>query len=328
MKPLYKSSPSSRAHKAPKDPFAQHVKPKTGPQPKHLAAIGALSVGALLAARQFFSAAQGAPPKPKIAALPKPTATPQKIVVPDLNAIPDWTRGRDFHHGYTKEKVIALTFDDGPFPRYTHQVLEILEKNEIRATFFMIGSMVKAYPKIAREVRDAGHVIGNHSWSHPSRPKDPVGQVHNTDVILRSTVGEISPIFRPPYGIMKNGMAAAAEKEKQSVIIWSSAGSDWSKKSTANSIYTQVMRYIHPGGIILLHDGGGNRSATVRALPDIIAKLRSEGYRFVTVPELLSMSKKPAEKPKIAKNKGKTKAATTSKTSATKPTASKAVPKL
>ena len=257
---------------------------------------------------------------PQATARPKPTATPDKAAAKaaawrELNAMPTWARGATVHHGYTKEKVVALTFDDGPFPTYTRQVLDILKKNDIRATFFMIGSMVKAYPKIALEVRDAGHVIANHSWSHPSRPKAPVGEVDKTTAILKSVMGEgvMAPLFRPPYGILKNGMAAAASQEKMGVMIWSSAGTDWSKKSTPGSITSMVLRDVAPGGIVLLHDGGGNRSSTVRALPVIISTLRGKGYRFVTLPELMRMGAPPAPKPKTPKAKAAPKKAASPK---------------
>lgn len=273
--------------------------------------IGFVVVGGLAAARQIYSSPQSAPLKPKLAARPTPVATPKKDKLPGTSTIPAWAQGKNIHHGYTREKVIALTFDDGPFPTYTRQVLEILKKNQIRATFFMIGKMVRAYPKIAVSVRDEGHVIANHSWSHNSRPAAPVAEVQKTTAILKSTLGQnaMAPLFRPPYGMLRNGMAAAAAKDKLSVIIWNSSGDDWSRNASASSIISHAMRNATPGGIILLHDGGGHRRATVKALPTLIARLRGQGYRFVTVPELLAMSKKPSDKPRLSKTKARKKRA-------------------
>ncbi len=202
-------------------------------------------------------------------------------------------------HGYTKEKVFALTFDDGPFPKYTKEVLAILRQNHIRATFFMIGKMVHEHPKLARAVQAEGHVIGNHTWAHPAEPRAPQNEVRETDAILEKTLGIQPVLFRPPYGKLSNGLAQIAKEDKQTVVLWNSVGADWSKKATTGSIASQIIKMARPGGIALLHDGGGDRSATVAALPRIIKELTAQGYRFVTVPELLAMSELP--KPKKAK---------------------------
>lgn len=209
-------------------------------------------------------------------------------------------------HGFTKEKVFALTFDDGPFPHYTRQVLQILLENHIHATFFMIGKMVREFPKIARAVKAGGHVIGNHTWAHPTAPLAPQAEVRDTDAILEKTLGIEPVLFRPPYGLMKNGLAQVAEQDRQTVVLWSASGADWSKKATSGSIASQILKMARPGGIALLHDGGGDRSPTVAALPRIIRELSAQGYRFVTVPELLAMSKLP--KPRKAPQKPKIRA--------------------
>jgi len=204
--------------------------------------------------------------------------------------VPSSAKGRVVHAVKTGQKVFALTFDDGPQPRYTREVLDILKRNHIHATFFLIGKMVKEFPKVAREVADAGHVIGNHSWSHPSKPKDPVAEFRKTDTELVRVLGRRPDLFRPPYGLLHNGLAQTAEKSGDAVILWNSVGADWSKKATVGSIASQVLNLARPGGIALLHDGGGNRSNTVAALPRIISSLRGQGYRFVTIPQLLRIS--------------------------------------
>jgi peptidoglycan/xylan/chitin deacetylase (PgdA/CDA1 family) len=206
------------------------------------------------------------------------------------DAIPASAKGHVVLAVKTRQKVFALTFDDGPHPRYTRQVLDILKKNHIRATFFLIGSMVKTYPKVAHEVAAEGHVIGNHSWSHPSRPKNPVAEFQKTDVEIVHVLGRRPDLFRPPYGLLHNGLADTAKKRGDAVILWNSMGSDWSKKATVSSITSAVLSFARPGGIALLHDGGGNRSNTVAALPVIIETLRERGFRFVTIPQLLRIS--------------------------------------
>lgn len=217
----------------------------------------------------------------------------KKKIKPDgrsTERVPALVKGRVVHNIKTRQKVFALTFDDGPQPRYTREVLDILKRNHIRATFFLIGRMVKEFPKIAREVADAGHVVGNHSWSHPSKPKDPVSEFVRTDAELVRVLGRRPDLFRPPYGLLHNGLAQTAQKRGDAVILWNSVGADWSKKSTSDSITRAVLGLARPGGIALLHDGGGNRSNTVAALPRIISSLRGQGYRFVTIPQLLRLA--------------------------------------
>jgi chitin deacetylase len=167
--------------------------------------------------------------------------------------------------------------------------LAALKKHRVKATFFMVGTMVRAYPKTAQSVRDAGHATANHSWSHPRAPKAPKAEVERTDIVMQRVLGTRNTLFRPPYGLLHNGMAQTALKRGESVIIWSSFGADWDKNATSASIAAKVLRHAAPGGIALLHDGGGHQGPTVAALPLIIGTLKKRGYRFVTVPQLLKM---------------------------------------
>ena len=214
-----------------------------------------------------------------------PIATPTPV-----DAIPDWARSqviRKVPVG-SERKVIALTFDDGPWPGSTKRILKILADNHIRATFFMIGSVLSDYPRLGRAVRDAGMAIGNHSWDHPIRPQDPVGEITDTDAEIHKILGITPTLFRPPYGALDNGLATQAKQERDAVILWSADPRDWSRPG-ANAIASVILRQASSGGICLMHDGGGDRSETVAALPRIIATLRQRGYEFVTVPELLAM---------------------------------------
>jgi chitin deacetylase len=197
-------------------------------------------------------------------------------------------------HGVTHEKVFALTFDDGPHPLYTPQVLAILNAAQVPATFFMVGKMVRAHPAQARMVLAQGYVVGNHTWSHPSKTRSPGHEVRATDAVIERVLGVTPTLFRPPYGLMNNGLAKVAEADKKIVVLWSAVGADWSHRATPGSIASRIIKEARPGGIALLHDGGGNRSATVAALPRIIGELRAHGYRFVTVPQLLAMSRPPS----------------------------------
>ncbi len=192
------------------------------------------------------------------------------------------------------QKVIALTFDDGPWPETTSQVLDILKKNKIKGTFFVVGQNVKNYPHLVQRVIAEGHAIGNHTWHHWYHYMDPNAaayEINHTAEIIYQVTGVKTNLFRPPGGIMHNGVAAYARNNQYAIILWSSDSLDYSLPSVPNLV-NNVFRNAQPGGIVLLHDGGGNRSRTVQALPEIISKFRQQGYNFVTIPELLVMEDK------------------------------------
>ncbi|MEA5619058.1 polysaccharide deacetylase family protein [Cronbergia sp. UHCC 0137] len=189
------------------------------------------------------------------------------------------------------QKVIALTFDDGPWPQTTAQVLDILNKNKIKGTFFVVGQNVKLYPDLAKRVVTEGHTIANHTWHHwyhYMNPQTAAYEVANTTDIIYQTTGVKTGLFRPPGGIMHNGVVNYAKNNKYAIIMWSSDSVDYSRPSVPRLI-NNIFKGARPGGIVLMHDGGGNRSQTVQALPEIISKFRKQGYKFVTIPELLEM---------------------------------------
>jgi peptidoglycan/xylan/chitin deacetylase (PgdA/CDA1 family) len=190
-----------------------------------------------------------------------------------------------------EKKVIALTFDDGPWPSSTAKVLDILKKNNIKGTFFVVGQNVKNYPDLTKRVVTDGHIIANHTWHHwyhHMNAQTAAYEVANTTDIIYKTTGIKTSLFRPPGGNMRNGVAAYAKSNKYAVIMWSSDSMDYSRPGIPRLI-NNIFREAKPGGIVLMHDGGGDRSHTVTALPEIISKFRKQGYEFVTVPELLEM---------------------------------------
>ncbi|MBW4556582.1 MAG: polysaccharide deacetylase family protein [Trichormus sp. ATA11-4-KO1] len=192
------------------------------------------------------------------------------------------------------QKVIALTFDDGPWPETTSQVLDILKQNNVKGTFFVVGQNVKNYPDLVKRVVAEGHAIGNHTWHHWYHYMNQQAAAyevdHTTDFIYKTT-GVKTNLFRPPGGIMHNGVAAYARNSKYAIIMWSSDSLDYSRP-TVPKLINNVFRNAQPGGIVLLHDGGGNRSQTVQALPEIISNFQKQGYGFVTLPKLLEMQDK------------------------------------
>lgn len=198
-----------------------------------------------------------------------------------------------------EQKVIAFTFDDGPWPKSTRQILDILEENNIKATFFWVGLALKNQKDIAKVVVNEGHVVANHTWSHRYQKYSPAAaaeEIESTAKLIEELTGIESPIFRPPGGVLDNGLVDYVLKQNHVNIMWSVDSQDW--KSSSEGIINNVLKQAKSGGIILMHDGGGDRSATVQALPTIIKKLKEQGYTFVTVPELLKLSdQKPVEQP-------------------------------
>jgi len=187
-------------------------------------------------------------------------------------------------------KIIALTFDDGPWGS-TEKVLDILKANQIQATFFMIGKHILARPQMAQKVVLAGHAVGNHTWSHQYGRYTPVtaaAEIQRTSDLLYKTTGARTTLFRPPAGILNNGLVAYNQSQKGTVIMWSTDSLDW-RSSSSPAITNNVLKNARSGSIVLLHDGGGDRSRTIAALPGIIRELKKQGYEFVTVPQLLEI---------------------------------------
>jgi len=191
------------------------------------------------------------------------------------------------------QKLIALTFDDGPWPVTTEKVLDILHQYNARATFFWIGKNLARYPRIAQRVVEGGHAVGNHTWSHRYTPVSPAAAAREVDptaaLIARDT--QVSTwLFRPPGGNLKTGVARYALSKGYTVVMWSVSSADTDPKAPWTAFADNVLKGARPGSIVLMHDGGGNRSRTVEALPVILAGLQQQGYRFVSVPELLAHS--------------------------------------
>ncbi|MGB3535646.1 MAG: polysaccharide deacetylase family protein [Microcoleaceae cyanobacterium] len=188
------------------------------------------------------------------------------------------------------ERVIALTFDDGPWPETTEQILEILEEYNIKATFFWVGAALKQHPEIAGKVAQAGHEIANHTWTHSydkMTPEAAAEEIDKTDELIEELTGIKTTLFRPPGGVQDNGLVDYIYDNNYVNVMWSSDSFDW--YDSAQQIVDNVIDTATPGGIILMHDGGGQRYATVEALPEIIDQLTEDGYRFVTVNELLHL---------------------------------------
>ena len=184
---------------------------------------------------------------------------------------------------------IALTFDDGPDPTWTPQVLAVLNANHIKATFFEVGKQVRANPKIARMVLAAGMVIGNHTEGHLDLRKANAAvvtaQIKGAEADIQSATGEHATYFRFPFGAVTPRVRTIATGLGLKVVEWDVDTRDWQKPSP-NWMVRHVIDLVHPGDVILMHDGGGDRSRTVAALKAIISRLSGRGYRFVTLDQL------------------------------------------
>jgi peptidoglycan/xylan/chitin deacetylase (PgdA/CDA1 family) len=185
--------------------------------------------------------------------------------------------------------AVALTFDDGPWPGSTLRVLSILEKMHVKATFFVIGNLAARYPDMVRREERAGMTIGNHSWDHPNTPPFdtlPTRRLDNelsmTDAELRR-LGVHPELFRPPGGSVDDKLVAIARQNGLRVVNWDVDPRDWAPDATPGSITKAVLSGIHPGSIVDLHDGGGDQSATIKALPDIIRGIRKRGLQLVAL---------------------------------------------
>jgi len=201
-------------------------------------------------------------------------------------------------HGQQNLPEVALTFDDGP-SKYTTQILDTLAKYNVKATFFMIGSNVDRYPDIARRVTAEGHAIGNHTYSHPFwAPMEMPGRLQDeldkAETAIFKATDQRPAYFRPPHGWRSPWMMQLARKDKYTVVTWTVSPDDWQHISRT-AIEHRVLSKCASGSIILMHDGielkqDPQRQETVAALPVIIAELKSRGYRFVTIPELITPS--------------------------------------
>lgn len=199
------------------------------------------------------------------------------------------------------EKVIALTFDDGPWPETTEQILATLKQENVKATFYMVGQPLKSFPEIGKKVLADGHVIANHTLHHWYKQMSPLvaqREIEDTAKIIKEVLNVETDYFRPPGGVLTNGLVAYAEKQNQSVNMWSvDSGDSNPKRPSSEAILATILAGATPGGIVLMHDGGGSHGNTAKAVPQIIANLRAQGYKFVTITELLELSSSLAQPP-------------------------------
>jgi len=213
--------------------------------------------------------------------------------------------GKVYHEGNSSEKVIALTFDDGPNEPYTSEILDILDSYNVRATFFVVGKNVELYPETAKRIIAEGHVLGNHSYSHDAF--ETLTQYDSDDLRMAQeailNTARVSPTnYSPPHGIKTPWELESAEELGMITITWSVSTDELDDEAifdepSLKAGVKEIISEVESGEIILLYDGYGTNhgdsesdlSLTVEALPLIIEQLQDKGYKFVTVPELLNV---------------------------------------
>lgn len=207
-------------------------------------------------------------------------------------------------------KMVALTFDDGPDSKYTEKVLNILNDNKIKGTFFVVGQNVKRYPSVIKRIAKEGHELGNHSWSHPNLSKLDQGkirkEIRDTDKAITEVTGKTTTLMRPPYG----ATSATVKKEIQASghvqALWNVDTRDWTRNSVA-----EIMKIVKSNSsnkiTVLMHSGGGNRDHTIKALPQVINYYKSKGYAFVTMSELNGIQNNSKKEDTSTSNKDKNK---------------------
>jgi peptidoglycan/xylan/chitin deacetylase (PgdA/CDA1 family) len=192
--------------------------------------------------------------------------------------------------GRPRRREVALTFDDGPSP-YTPKLVSALRRKHVAATFFPVGYAIERYPRYVRLVRRAGFPIGDHTQSHRLMGRLTGGeQITEIDAQARLLLRARVPyprLFRPPYGSFDMDTLGLLQERRMLMVLWSVNPEDYYRPGRKR-IVKRVVEAVRPGAIVLLHDGGGDRSETVAAVPQIVHQLRARGYRLVTVPRLLS----------------------------------------
>lgn len=196
----------------------------------------------------------------------------------------------------TKHKAVAITFDDGPNPEYTPQILDIFREHNGKATFYVIGEHVAKYPEIAQAAFREGHELGNHTWTHPAltklTPEERQRELEATEHVIQEVSGQKPVTFRPPYLDFNGEVAEQVERMGYPTIGAANMGAqDWDQPGVEH-ILRETRSQVRPGSILIFHDGYGDRSQTVSAVRTLVPELVEQGYRLVTVQELLALEER------------------------------------
>jgi peptidoglycan/xylan/chitin deacetylase (PgdA/CDA1 family) len=307
----FEDSPKAQAEPtadSPETPGPPHAQAPLTSHPQQIRrrrlAAAALAVLALALVVAVASGSHGKHPRSSASlstrphvATPHPPSDPEKEEYAAVRSVLAYTPF--VREGSAHGRDIALTFDDGPGP-YTPQVLSVLERMHVRATFFAIGKMLRYFSaSTVREIED-GDVIGDHTESHPELAKlsrhDQYEELFEQIARIELLGGRRPVLFRPPYGSFNATTMHELARLHLLMVLWSVDTDDYLQPGVS-TIVNRALEGAHPGAIILLHDAGGVRTQTIEALPKIIDGLRRRGYRLVTVPRLLMDDPPPAGQP-------------------------------
>lgn len=219
------------------------------------------------------------------------------VLVPQLEMY-----GDVFWHGARGNSVVALTFDDGPNPRTTRRVLEILAEKGYRATFFVVGRKARLHPEVVREIHEAGHEIGLHGYAHDrlyslKPPSYVVQDIARTQKAIEEACGALPTLFRPPVGYVSSRTSVGARRASVQLVAWSARGIDGLGSTDAARVVRRIEKKLEGGAIVLLHDASEKDDfvpASIEALPKLLETLEARGLRPVTVSELARLSEPEA----------------------------------
>ncbi|MEI8292771.1 MAG: polysaccharide deacetylase family protein [bacterium] len=235
--------------------------------------------------------------------IPSSNATvEQPVAAPTPTPAPVAPRKPTYTSCNVDSQTVAMTFDDGPHPKLTLKLLDILKERGIKATFFVIGKNVAEFPEVAKRIVDEGHEIANHSWTHPQLTKlSPSGfatEISQTNDAIEKATGVRPTLMRPPYGAINANLTKRLNEEYGlTVVLWSVDPLDW-KIRNAEHVSSQIIKNAAPGAIILSHD---IHASTIDAMPAALDALQSKGYKFATVSELIAMDRPAAPKAEVSK---------------------------
>jgi len=202
--------------------------------------------------------------------------------------------GRLVNRVETDKKVIALTFDDGPKPGYTEEILEILDAENIKATFFLLGCDIEAFPEQTEKISLSGNEIGNHTYSHRRMllvtARRVAWEIEKTAALIKNAGYEKKTVFRPPFGTKFVALPWYLKKNGIINVTWDiEPETDKESEGDSGRIADYVVRHAKPGSIVLMHVMFDSRESSMQAVPEIVQRLKDEGYQFVTVSELIAL---------------------------------------
>lgn len=207
---------------------------------------------------------------------------------------------RAIHRGTSGRREIALTFDDGPDPRWTPPLLDLLDAHGQRATFFVIGARAELYPGLLQDIAARGHEIGNHTWSHSYltpflSPRGLARELIQTNTVIEQLTGKRPRWFRPPVGLLSPRVVSGADHANVEIVCWSATARDGTRRTTINEAFERLNRALKPGAILVLHDArvndarfdeGHEEPVAIRVVSQLLDRMEAQGLRSVTLSEL------------------------------------------